>query len=155
MEDTRFFTLAHEALSAECNRLCRFTDGLDQAPAEKKKQMAEYKCAKYRSASVNSIFRMLYHGNRVYRRPAVHLDIENSLNARPDYLALCNASPAEELIDHKLYYGISAHIEEKLAEHEARAVHASDWEKIELEERIDGLQFAKVCLDEAWQKRKE
>jgi len=33
--------------------------------------------------------------------------------------------------------------------------NANDWEKIELEERIGGLKFAKECLDEAWRKRKE
>jgi len=33
--------------------------------------------------------------------------------------------------------------------------NAGDWEKIELEERIGGLKFAKECLDEAWQRRKE
>ena len=29
------------------------------------------------------------------------------------------------------------------------------WERVELEERIGGLQFAMVCLDEAWQRRGE
>ncbi len=150
-----FYAYAHGALYAESQRLEAQIRHFDQHFDEKKANMADYKCLRFRSASVDSILMMLYHGNRVYRRPAVHLDIEKSLNARPDYLALCNASPSEELIDHKLYYGISAHIEEQLAEHAARAVHATDWEKIELEERMDGLQFAKACLDEAWQKRKE
>ena len=31
---------------------------------------------------------------------------------------------------------------------------ATDWEVVELNERISGLEFAKVCLDEAWQERK-
>ncbi len=29
------------------------------------------------------------------------------------------------------------------------------WEAIELNERIGGFRFAKACLAEAWQKRKE
>ena len=33
--------------------------------------------------------------------------------------------------------------------------NATDWEKVEIEERIGGLQFAKECLNEAWQRRKE
>ena len=42
-----------------------------------------------------------------------------------------------------------------LAGLEERFANANDWEKIELEERIDGLKFAKSCLDEAWQRRKD
>lgn len=148
-----FYAYAHEALHAESQRLEAQILHFDQKPDEKKAHMADYKCLRFRCASVDSICMMLYHGNRVYRRPAVHLDIENCLATRPDYLAICECAPADERIDYKLYYGISAHIESKLAEHEADLSHASDWEKIELEERIGGLQFAKVCLDEAWAKR--
>lgn len=151
--ESAFYACAHEALFAESRRLEAQIRHFDQNPAEKKANIADYKCLRFRCASVDSIYMMLYHGNRVYRRPAVHLDIENSLAARPDYLAICESAPDEERIDCKLYYGISAHIESKLAEHEGDLAHASDWEKIELEERIGGLQFAKACLDEAWAKR--
>ena len=41
MESTRFFTLVNEALSAESDRLCQYTDELDKTPAEKKKQMLD------------------------------------------------------------------------------------------------------------------
>ena len=153
--DSVFYAYAHEALYAESQRLEAQIQHFDQNPAEKKANMADYKCLRFRSASVDSICMMLYHGNRVYRRPAVHMDIENSLAARPDYLSICESAPAEELIDYKLYYGISAHIESKLAEYEAKLPSATDWEAVELEERLGGLQFAKACLDEAWQKRKE
>ena len=81
--------------------------------------------------------------------------LENALNTRPDYLSICESAPAAELIDYKLYYGISAHIESKLVEHEAKLPHASDWEAVELTERMGGFTYAKVCLDEAWAKRKE
>ena len=148
-----FYAYAHEALYAESQRLTMRIQHFDQNPADKKANMADYKCLRFRCASVDSIYMMLYHGNRVYRRPAVHLDIENCLAGRPDYLSICESAPDEERIDYKLYYGISAHIQSKLAEHEADLAHASDWEKIELEERMGGLQFAKACLDEAWDKR--
>ena len=148
-----FYAYAHEALHAESQRLEAQILHFDQKPDEKKAHMADYKCLRFRCASVNSICRMLYHGNRVYRRPAVHLDIENCLAGRPDYLSICESAPDEERIDYKLYYGISAHIESKLAEYEAGLAHAADWEAVELEERMGGLQFAKACLDEAWDKR--
>ena len=148
-----FYAYAHEALYAESQRLTMRIQHFDQNPADKKANMADYKCLRFRCASVDSIYMMLYHGNRVYRRPAVHLDIENSLAARPDYLSICESAPASELIDYKLYYGISAHIESKLAEHEAKLPHATDWETVELTERMGGLRFAKACLDEAWDKR--
>lgn len=155
MENTKFYMIAYETLYAESQRLETEIQHFDQNTAKKKASMADYKCLRFRSASVDSICMMLYHGNRVYRLPGVHLIIEDALNARPDYLSICESAPAEELIDYKLYYGISAHIESKLAEYEAKLPSATDWEKVELEERLGGLQFAKACLDEAWQKRKE
>ena len=36
-----------------------------------------------------------------------------------------------------------------------KLIYATDWEKVELEERIDGLNFAIECLNEAWEKRKD
>lgn len=153
MENTIFYTDAYNALYAESQRLAIQIQHFDQNPTEKKDNMADYKCLRFRSASVDSIRMMLYHGNRVYRLPGVHLIIENALNTRPDYLSICESAPASELIDYKLYYGISAHIESKLAEHEAKLPHASDWETVELTERMGGLRFAKVCLDEAWSQR--
>ena len=42
--------------------------------------------------------------------------------------------------------------ERELAKLNVRRQNATDWEKIELEERIGGLKFAKECLDEAWRK---
>ena len=37
----------------------------------------------------------------------------------------------------------------------ANLQRANDFEKVELDERADGLKFAKACLDTAWQRRKE
>ena len=43
----------------------------------------------------------------------------------------------------------------ELTELNKKIQNATDWEKFELKERIDGLKFAKECLDEAWQRRKD
>ena len=46
-------------------------------------------------------------------------------------------------------------MDSEIAKHESRLLNATDWEKVEFEERIGGLRFAKECLSEAWDKRKE
>ena len=46
-----------------------------------------------------------------------------------------------------------AFIESETAKLESKLPHASDWETVELTERMGGLRFAKVCLDEAWSQR--
>ncbi len=152
-KDSAFYAYSHEALYAESQRLEALIQHFDQNPTEKKANMADYKCLRFRRASVDSIHMMLYHGNRVYQRSAVHVDIENSLAARPDYLSICGSAPTNEIIEYKLYYGITAFIESKMNEYEDSLLHASDWEKVELTERIGGLRFAQACLDEAWSKR--
>ena len=50
---------------------------------------------------------------------------------------------------------MTAFADGELAELEGKIPYATDWEKVELEERIGGLQFAKKCLDQAWLHRKE
>ena len=157
MGDSTFFRISNDLLQKECKRLCDFTDALDKDPIQKKQKIAEYKCAKYRDAAVARIHMLLYHGNQVYRLSDrnKHIAIENSLEQREEYLLKVENAPKNEKIDTKLYYGITGIVEELLAGLEERLANANDWEKIELEERIDGLQFAKSCLDEAWQRRKE
>ena len=54
-----------------------------------------------------------------------------------------------------MYYSVSAFTEREIAELKSKNTNATDWEKIELDERIGGLEFAKSCLDEAGKKRKE
>ena len=54
-----------------------------------------------------------------------------------------------------MYYSDSVLSEREIAELKSKSANATDWEKIELDERIGGLEFAKSCLDEAWKKRKE
>ena len=48
-----------------------------------------------------------------------------------------------------------AFTERELAKLNKKIQNANDWEKIELEERIGGLNFVKKCLNHAWQRRKE
>ena len=153
--DSVFFFVANDLLGKECKRLCDFTDALDKDPLQKKQKIAEYKCSKYRYASVARIYNFLWHGNRVYHKPAIHVDIENCIKNNKELLELCNNAPDSEKIDYKLYYGISFIADEMSNSYSKGLLNAGDWEKIELEERIDGLKFAKECLDEAWQKRKE
>ena len=155
MGDSTFFRLANEALSKESKRLCDFTDSLDKDPIQKKEKIAEYKCAKYRYAAVARINNILYHGNRVYLKGAIHIDIEDVIKNNNKLFNLCNNATDDEKIDFKLYYGTSTIAEELLTEIQKKLKNATDWEKVELEERIGGLRFAKECLDEAWQKRGE
>ena len=76
-------------------------------------------------------------------------------------LSACNDEPIDapetpnEKPDYSLYYSMVAFAEKELAQLNEKIQNANDWEKIELEERIDGLKFAKECLDEAWQRRKD
>ena len=59
----------------------------------------------------------------------------------------------EMMIVWAVVFVLAIFIESETAKLKRKLPHASDWEKIELEERIGGLQFAKACLDEAWDKR--
>ena len=153
-----FFLIAHDSLGKECQRLEDFTITLDREPAKKRKCIAEYKCAKYRYASVSHAHNLLYHGYRVYRMSEAHkhVDIENVIQNNHELLQICNSAVHhEEKIECKLYYGISIIVQEQMKMYTKKMETASDWEKIELEERLGGLEFAKFCLDEAWQKRKD
>ena len=155
--DSTFFRIANDLLYNESKRLCDFTDALDKDFLQKKQKIAEYKCAKYRYAAVERVHMLLFHGNRVYRLSDrnKHIDIENSLEQREEYLLQVENAPQNEKIDFKLYYGITGIVGELLTGLEERLSNANDWEKFELKERIDGLKFAKECLDEAWQRRKD
>ena len=70
-------------------------------------------------------------------------------------MALYEGAPDDEKRDYALYYGVIAFANVEIAKLEAKLQNANDWEKVELEERVGGLKFAKECLDEAWQRRKE
>lgn len=161
MMDTTFYTLAHAALDAECKRLCDFTDALDQKPSEKKQRLAEYKCAKYRYASVSLIHSTIWNNNlcRTQHNLAYShhllLPFDEIFKEQAEHVAVYDSLPAEEQPDYSLYHAMMAFTAREIDKLESRMPDANDWEKVELEERLGGLRFAKACLDEAWQKRGE
>ena len=159
MEKSRFYQLAIEWINAETKRLDDFCEALDKDPMEKNGKITEYKCAKYRYAGVVNVWYALYNSYRTADRNAEKHYLMPQLNdifiATPEYVTFYDNAPDDEKRDYALYYGVIAFTDSKLAELEAKLPLATDWEKIELEERIGGLHFAKECLDEAWQKRKD
>ena len=159
--DSVFFLRANELLDGECRRLCGFTDALDKEPVRKKDSMAEYKCAKYRYAAVSLIHNTLYQHNRCRKQQNMEsfhylfLPFDEIFKSHPEAVALYEAAPANEKPDFSLYYALLGFADQELAGMEAKLPKATAWERVELEERMAGLTFAKVCLDEAWQKRKD
>ena len=159
--DSLFYQSACTSLKEECKRLEKFTESLDKNPLLKKEQIAEYKCAKYRYASVSLIHSTFYNNRRCGKLHNIEYShyilqpFDELFKERAEYLALYEAAPANEKPDYSLYYAMLVFIERELLALNEKYQNATDWEKIELEERIGGLQFAKVCLDEAWQKRKD
>lgn len=159
--DSTFYILANESLHKECKRLCDFTDALDKDRAQKKERIAEYKCAKYRYAAVSLIHSTVQMNN--FHRQKHNIDcshyvlrpFDEIFKERAEYLALYESAPTSEKPDYSLYYAMSAFAEMELNKLESKLGDATDWEKVELEERIGGLRFAKECLDEAWQRRGE
>ncbi len=159
MNNSRFYQTAMERINAETKRIDDFCDALDKNPAERKSNITEYKCAKYRYAGVTNIWYALFHSHRTAERNEENHYLAPEVNdvfiTFPEYVALYDNAPDKEKRDYALYYGVIAFIESKIAEITANLPFATDWEKVELEERIGGLLFAKECLDEAWEKRKE
>ena len=159
--DSTFFLISTELLNKENKRLCDFTDALDKDPIQKKERIVEYKCTKYRYASVSLIYSIFYNNNRFRKLHNLeyshyllqHLD--EILKENEEYLNLYEAAPINEKPDYSLYYSMLAFVERKLAKLNQNMQNATDWQKIEIEERIEGLQFAKECLNEAWQRRKD
>ena len=159
MVNTKFYKLANEALSHECARIESFTDALDKDSAAKKEQIAEYKCAKYRYATVSLIHASIHNINRcrgLHDMSAFHyllLPFDELFKQHGDYLALYDAAADADKPDYSLYYAMLAFIADETAKLESKLPHASDWETVELTERMGGLKFAKACLDEAWDQR--
>lgn len=158
--DSVFFLLANDLLSKESNRLCELTDALDKDPERKKERMAEYTCAKCRYAAVSLIHSIVFNNNRcrqLHNLEYSHcllLPFDEIFKAQAEYLALYESAPANEKPDYSLYYAALAFTDKECREFEEKLSLATDWERVELKERIDGLQFAKECLNEAWQRRK-
>ena len=102
---------------------------------------------------------MFFHSHRVAEKNAQNHYLIPQVNdifvTVPEFLEFYENAPDNKKRDYALYYGVLAFANDEIAKLEEKLTNASDWEKIELEERIGGLQFAKVCLDEAWQRRKD
>ena len=159
--DSTFFLLANASLGKECKRLCEFTDELDKSPLQKKERIAEYKCAKYRYAAVSTVHSLLQINNNGRKEHNIEytnfvlLAFYERIKNNPEYLSQYEASPTNEKPDCSLYYALLTVTDKELAELEEKLTFATDWERVELEERICGWKFAKECLNEAWQRRKE
>jgi len=159
--DSAFFRTANDLLGNECKRLCEFTDSLDKSPIQKKENIAEYKCAKYRYAAVSLIHSTVYNNNRCRKLHNIEYShyllqpFDEIFKERTEYLALYESATANEKPDFSLYYAMLEFTERELAKLKKKNQNATDWEKVELEERIGGLNFAKECLNEAFQRRKE
>ncbi|MBQ9085676.1 MAG: hypothetical protein IJY47_00655 [Clostridia bacterium] len=161
MNDSTFYILTIDALSKECKRLCDFTNELDKNPAEKKKHIAEYKCAKYRYASLSLIHSTVQNNQRcrkAHNLKEYHhllLPFDEILRKHRDYIAAYDSAPEDEKPDFSLYYAMTAFAQEEIEKLTDNMPLATDWERVELEERLGGFYFAKECLDEAWNNRKE
>ena len=159
--DSTFFLISTELLNKENKRLCDFTDALDKDTIQKKERIVEYKCTKYRYASVSLLYSVLYNINRCRKLHNIEyshyllLPFDEIFREHDEYLTLYEAAPTNEKPDYSLYYSMVAFAEKELAQLNEKIQNANDWEKIELEERIGGLEFAKECLNEAWQRRKD
>ena len=159
MVNTKFYMLADEAIATECARIEAFTAELDKNPSEKKVQIAEYKCAKYRYATISAVHASMHNINRcrgLHDLSAFHyllMPFDMLFKQHEDYLALYDAAADADKPDYSLYYAMLAFIADETAKLESKLPHASDWETVELTERMGGFRYAKVCLDEAWSQR--
>ncbi len=157
--DSAFFLIANDLLGKECKRLCDFTDTLDKTPLQKKEKIAEYKCAKYRYASVSLIHSTVHNNNRCRKLHNIEYShyllqpFDEIFKECAEYLALYESATPNEKPDYSLYYAMLAFAEKEAAELAEKIPNATDWERVELEERIRGFEFAEKCLDEAWQNR--
>ncbi|MBQ9133896.1 MAG: hypothetical protein IJX64_05130 [Clostridia bacterium] len=154
MKDSVFYNTADAVLQQEIGRIEAFTGNLDKNPTVKKEQIAEYKCAKYRYAAVSRLHCMLRNCRRYGEKFRNHhyllLPLDEILQKRQDYLTLYDNAPDEEKPDYGLYYGMLEFADTLIAEVSQKLPLATDWEKIELECRLDGYCFGKKCLEDAW-----
>ena len=159
--DSVFFLIANDLLGKECKRLCDFTDAIGKDSLRKKEKIAEYKCAKYRYAAVSLIHSTVYNNNRCRKLHNIEYShyllqpFDEIFKECDEYLSLYESAPINEKPDYSLYYLMLEFAERELTKLNEKMQNATDWEKVELEERIGGLKFAKECLNEAWQRRKE
>ena len=154
---SRFFEIALERINRETKALESFCAELDKDPAAKKAQIAAYKCAKYRYVGATAVWCMFFHSHRVHARNEGNHYLIPEVNEifvqNKEYLALYDNAPAEEKLDYGLYFGVRAFGEAEIAKLESKLPSASDWEKVELTNRMEGLRAGIACLDGAWRER--
>ena len=158
MNDSKFFEAALEGLRAECKKESDFTDSLDRDRDAREKRMPEYKCSKYRYSSV-FLSKVTLEG--IGRQRKNH-EFAESRHLPPYYCAILekradlaegyDSSSDEKKSDAGLYFGMKAFVAEKRDEAQSKLEFSTDWEKIELSERLSGWKNADECLDSAWER---
>lgn len=157
MEIKDFYKTVMELINAETKKLDDFCHALDNDKLEKKAKIMEYKCAKYRYAGIINVWAMLYMNHRVGKRNPQTNHLAPKFNeifiTFPRYFEIYSSAPDNEKTDYALYCGSLAFADYKIAELKSNIPFAADWETVELEERIGGIEFAKACINESWHKR--
>lgn len=157
IKNSGFYHKAFDAMEQETLRLCHFTDSLDKDPAMKEKNMAEYKCAKYRYAGLLRIQVAFYQNYRLMcsldNPDFLSSYLEDALARRPEFVEICEKADIRDKAETKWYYATLAYVDEAISEEAQKISAADDWEKIEVQQRIDGFRFAKQCLEDGWNER--
>ena len=154
MEQSLFYQLAKSRINEELTRLDRISAALDQNPEEKKKEIATYKCAKYRWAGISNIDVMLYNCHRLKRKmeatcyliPYVYEIFSQNERA----MAFYRETPDARKPDAGLYLGILVFAQQLIAEKQEKMKNANDWERLELTTYLEGHLYVLNILKQAW-----
>ena len=161
MNIPKFVSDSLKFLDDECKKICDITDALDNSPTEKKIKIAEYKCCKYRYASISNIRSSLWHNYRcgkLFNLEYSHhllMPFDEMLKKNEKYLNICKSATVDEQQEYFLYYSMKALSEQEILGLKAKIQSSDDWESTMLKEKIKGFYIAVSCLDQAWKNRKE
>ena len=140
METSTFFQDAANLINKETKKLESFCNKLDKDLIAKKNNIAEYKCAKYRYAGATAVWCMFFHSHRVAEKNAQNHYLIPQVNdifvTVPEFLEFYENAPDDKKRDYALYYGVLAFANDEIAKLEQKLTNATDWEKIELEEKM-------------------
>ena len=154
MNESIFYTLAKERMSREMTRLEELTREMDRDPAQKKREIATYKRAKYREAGIANIYVMFYNSYRLRRSNAQTCYLISyayeAFSKDPKAMELYRNTPAARQPDVGLYLGILAFAKELIQQKEEKLPLANDWERVELTTYLEGHRFAVEALRTAW-----
>lgn len=157
MKNITFYSMADGLLRQEIKRLEAFCEALDLDREAKTRRMAEYKCAKYRYATVSGIHSMLYNchrlGEKLRNTHYLLLPVDELFKKREDLIALYDNAHPEDKPDIGLYYGMMEFADFLIADTKKKLPCADDWERVEIEHRLSGYEFGKQCLREAFERR--